>query len=711
MKIQHKKQITGFTVIELIVVIVVIGILAGISIVSYGAWRHSATAASVKSDLNNVISAMESARTFDNSYPSTLPSSVVASNGNVLTESATDGTYYCVDGTNSNDSSIAYYVASESKSQGPLNGTCAARPSIPMPAVPTNLSITSAVGTTVSLSWTAASNAATYTAQCASDSAFVSGMQSISVSSPTTSGTISGLSSGSSYYCRVNAVNNNGTSGWSAMASTNTTTNYGSLPIATSINGYWSNIPKGFLLEDGSAVSRTTYADLFAAIGTAYGAGDGVYTFNLPDSRGRTTVNMNTADAEFASIGQKSGTKTETLVTSQIPSHSHLIAIGNTDDLNFTGYTTALQYPPADGNGVYWPGQTTGSTGGNGSHNNIQPSIVARTVIKYTPAEASAVSLPPGTSIQGYWSSAPTGYAVEDGSAVSRTTYSGLFSVIGTTYGAGDGSTTFNLPLSKGRAAVNLSSADAEFNTMGEKYGEKAHTLTIAEIPAHSHAIGIGNTDDLNFTGYTGSSQYPPADGPSVYWPGQATGSAGSGGSHNNIQPSITKLSVIKLTAATTSGTDLEPGTSIQGYWTTIPSGYLAEDGSAVSRTTYANLFKAIGTTYGAGDGSTTFNVPDSRGRLEVNQNPADSQFSSLGQKYGEKTHTLTIAEMPAHNHPQPIGIIDDKNFTGYATTSQYPPADGPGVYWPGQITGSTGGGGAHNNIQPSIVKLFAIKY
>lgn len=90
-------------------------------------------------------------------------------------------------------------------------------------------------------------------------------------------------------------------------------------------------------------------------------------------------------------------------------------------------------------------------------------------------------------------------------------------------------------------------------------------------------------------------------------------------------------------------------GTSISGWWSsaTAPEGYLLEDGSAVSRTTYAELFSVIGTTYGSGDGSTTFNLPDSRGRVTVNQNSSDTQFATIGAKYGEKTHTMTIAEMP----------------------------------------------------------------
>jgi prepilin-type N-terminal cleavage/methylation domain-containing protein len=135
MNMQNKKSRyhSGFTIIELIVVIVIIGILAGISIVSYGAWRHSATSAKVKSDLTSVISAMDSYRTYNNVYSTTVPSSVVASSGVVLVGGSTDGSTYCVDGTSSDDATITYYVASESKAQGPLSGTCATRPGLPVP--------------------------------------------------------------------------------------------------------------------------------------------------------------------------------------------------------------------------------------------------------------------------------------------------------------------------------------------------------------------------------------------------------------------------------------------------------------------------------------------------------------------------------------------------------------------------------------------------
>lgn len=82
----------------------------------------------------------------------------------------------------------------------------------------------------------------------------------------------------------------------------------------------------------------------------------------------------------------------------------------------------------------------------------------------------------------------------------------------------------------------------------------------------------------------------------------------------------------------------------------TAPQGYLLCDGSAVSRTDYADLFTAIGTTYGAGDGETTFNVPDLSGRVIIGV----SQSHALGTTGGEATHVLTEQELPAHSHTVP---------------------------------------------------------
>lgn len=147
------------------------------------------------------------------------------------------------------------------------------------------------------------------------------------------------------------------------------------------------------------------------------------------------------------------------------------------------------------------------------------------------------------------------------------------------------------------------------------------------------------------------------------------------------------------------------PGTIIDFAGTAAPTGYLSCNGSNQSRATYAALFAAIGTTWGAGDGLTTFTLPDFRRRVAVGSGGSGTGTlgNAVGNTGGAETHTLTTAEMPAHTHDRVWG-----NIYGYPTGT---PAGGYGIdQASGLQTGSAGSGGAHNNMQPSAVVLKIIK-
>lgn len=94
---------------------------------------------------------------------------------------------------------------------------------------------------------------------------------------------------------------------------------------------------------------------------------------------------------------------------------------------------------------------------------------------------------PTGSVVMFAGSSAPMGWYLCDGSTRSRVSDKALFDVIGTAFGAGNGTDTFNLPNLKGRVPVGRDSGQTEFDVLGETGGEKTHTLVGAEMPSHSH--------------------------------------------------------------------------------------------------------------------------------------------------------------------------------------------------------------------------------
>ncbi len=175
----------------------------------------------------------------------------------------------------------------------------------------------------------------------------------------------------------------------------------------------------------------------------------------------------------------------------------------------------------------------------------------------------------------------------------------------------------------------------------------------------------------------------------------------------------------------------------------TAPQGWLLCFGQAVSRTTYSALFAVIGTRFGGGDGGSTFNLPDLRGRVAVGRDdmggPAANRVTTSGSGIaatiigafgGEQNHTLTEGQMPIHQHQGQTSADGDHFHEGGEAPVNIPGngaglvnSNASGFYSPlnvrtkvaGRhyhtfITLPQGGGQAHNNMQPSIIMNFIIR-
>lgn len=149
---------------------------------------------------------------------------------------------------------------------------------------------------------------------------------------------------------------------------------------------------------------------------------------------------------------------------------------------------------------------------------------------------------------------------------------------------------------------------------------------------------------------------------------------------------------------------------------TFAPSGWAKCEGQILSIAQNTALFSLLGTTYG-GDGQTTFALPDLRGRVPMapGQGPGLSP-RTLGEVTGSETNTLTVAQMPAHNHTVNASTADgDQNVP----TSTFPAntktldkeyaAAGANTQMHPSMIGMSGGSQPVNNVQPSLSVTFII--
>jgi microcystin-dependent protein len=162
----------------------------------------------------------------------------------------------------------------------------------------------------------------------------------------------------------------------------------------------------------------------------------------------------------------------------------------------------------------------------------------------------------------------------------------------------------------------------------------------------------------------------------------------------------VTPINVVKLSG---SGATSNVGDYKKSAILTNHSGWLLCDGLAASRTVYASLFLVLGTAFGIGDGTTTFNLPDYRGRVGGSIGTGTGLTArTLGQKVGTETTILAIANLPAHTH----GLLGD-SASGIGSGES---ADRVLVNTDGQVRGvfvknteATGSGTAFSIMQPTL--------
>lgn len=143
------------------------------------------------------------------------------------------------------------------------------------------------------------------------------------------------------------------------------------------------------------------------------------------------------------------------------------------------------------------------------------------------------------------------------------------------------------------------------------------------------------------------------------------------------------RAAINALEASIISSSDGNPiGTILNYAPSTLPTGYLWANGQAISRSTYSALFAAIGTTFGVGDGVSTFNLPDFRGRICIGTNPmggsTDGTLAArvLGTKYGAEsvtvahTHTGSFSIDDHEVSITPSGSVAVNNFVGTSSVS-----------------------------------------
>ena len=157
------------------------------------------------------------------------------------------------------------------------------------------------------------------------------------------------------------------------------------------------------------------------------------------------------------------------------------------------------------------------------------------------------------------------------------------------------------------------------------------------------------------------------------------------------------------------------------GYSGTAPDGWLLCDGSEYNVNQFPALYAAISVTYGNPNPGYTFRVPNLKGRVIVQRDASNIKFDTMGETGGEETHTISLSEMPQHNH----GITDSGHMhtsvhhsgskaatlSGGAAADNLSGSSNTSLAYTGITINDAGSSAAHNNLQPYLVMSYIIKY
>lgn len=433
--------------------------------------------------------------------------------------------------------------------------------------------------------------------------------------------------------------------------------------------------PDGWVICDGRTLSRTVYAELFNEIGTTWGAGDGSTTFNIPDLRNKFSVGT----GDLYSLTNSGGNK-----DSMVPYHNHsyVYAEANTGG---TAITTA-QMPKHTHSGLYW----------------LNPDNLAWNVTLDggNAAYKLAFSGAGGTTSGGAGAYNEIGFRVgQTGSGQTHnhsiSTRSGNTGYVGTN----NNLTNANLPP---YLAMNFIIFTGVFQTLAaqttwtlleDRIQNSQLTIPIPSIFDEPITIDDDIKIKINQNVTTGVDYELNNTINILGWSDLVTNS---------------EISFKGILSRMSHGAAVV-GTIMEYAGIFPPDGWIVCDGRALSRTMYEELFDAIGTSFGSGDGSTTFNIPDLRGRVAI----GSGGDYGLGNNGGEKTHTLTVAELPAISGSLPhiaygegkvggvFSVVDSGSSNDQGTNMSSPTTRHYELHF--------GNNQPHNNMQPYLAVNYII--